>query len=184
MGETGSGKTTTSLSLCSDHDFRFISNERTSIDARIKKIISGTKRISISPMMAKTVPKFRKYIKDKGSWDRKILLSPQEIGIETEKDAKLEAIYFINSKQKEDFGFSSLESKFLIHKLYKECSALLNGSSFILFDYSKPAPDIDTEKMKEERIKAMKRILEEIKTGYLVGSTDKISSYIENAISN
>lgn len=193
LGKEGSGKTSTLIHLCQNHDASLIANDLTLLELRNKTVylIGGTKffylrYISTLKSLPHLISHFSKKKKTSDKWKNKIFLEPKDIGIEIEKNRiGLDKAFLVHVDETQEELLVNrkldLSDKLYLNENFSRyirntTTTFLSGNNY---DYRGFIPSFDNELFYLNRLKILDTILNKGELCYVSGKSLMISNYIK-----
>jgi hypothetical protein len=169
-GATNMGKTSSMLELVNNHDYDFISDERSVIDLQKLLIAGGSKSVPVRKEVIKQTTgceseEFFKLIEERETKKARLFIYPH-----TDQGLK-EPIYY---------KFEPLSFFWL---LTRELSSVIRGSVRLVDNFDYQVPSIDTEHLSNLRIKRTKEFTQKVPCYYFQGTTKQIAEFVNKTIS-
>lgn len=185
VGETFSGKTSTVLECCLNRDFKYVSDERTTIRIRGNEaLIEGgnTLLAARKGFLQEFLKKSDINVSYSAAHSKKEFFRPEDCGMQkTFLPKKLKNIAYIGidrdySKVDEISPFSAT------WHLYRDLSFDIRTVGYGIFNFPFAFPSFDSQKLADRRLKNVKSVIEkgDVKVYEIRGSKEKIADAIED----
>ena len=196
LGKEGSGKTSTLVHLCQNHNAKLISNDLclVQLNNKIAYLNGGTKFFYLRYISTlKSLPHLINFFYEKrtapDSWKNKIFLQPKDIDIQVQpKPVNLHKAYLVHVNENQNKVIikrtGDLADKLYLNETFSRyirntCTTFLAGDDYRYMGF---VPSFDDEQLYSNRLKILDFLFEDAKLCYISGKSLEISKHIKNEI--
>lgn len=181
-GDSGSGKTLTSLNLSFNYDMDFISNDRIIFDPMKKRIKGGTKLISLYSGYLNSIDGIDDYIDLDDNYEGRVDIKPEDLNLSENVESDLNFIVSIELERNTKVRVKQMDEEKILFDLYGDSSSFISGYKTLLFDNNEPSPNLDNKDLKRRRVNDVKRLLKRTENLKIKGNLNDVCKYIEKII--
>lgn len=199
MGKRGSGKSSITLELCRNYDYKLIGNDLVLIGYKKNNgyLYGGSKVFTLRYTTVKHYnTDLRKYFKKKtqDEWTNKINVYPKNLGISIQKEpVNITKAFYVHLKNNKSapLYIKRIGNKDTVYMgrlfLYEAlsryirgvCIPIVRGSQFYLGDY---LPSLDKPSYHKKRVRLIEWLIKDLGFYYITGSMNAICDYINAEI--
>lgn len=189
LGPSGSGKTSTVLELCQKYGAKLMGNNSCIIGLdNSLKIVEGTKSLTLRySSVVQDHPELTHLFgtDEKDPWRKKISLSPEEIGIQTQEETvNIESAYLLHvdntlSQLYKDKA-SALDDKLYLYDNFSRIIRLTGMTPLVgdKYDFSSYFPSLDKQQYYEGRVALIGHLQDKLSMDRLTGPLDRVVGFI------